>query len=85
MSKSAPPVPTLGALELWQRELAAGVSGQNPSKSSSWRYDWLWRAAAWEAAAREFAYAGLHGAAIDCLRRAAGEANGPEAQSDRAA
>ena len=39
------------ALHLWRREVRAGVHGQRPDAAGTWRYDALWRAACWEAAA----------------------------------
>jgi len=48
------------ALELWRAELARGYGGQHADRPATWRYDALWRAACWEAAAE----AGLDGDAL---------------------
>lgn len=58
------------ALGLWRAELRAGIAGQRLNRSSSWRTDALWRAAAWEAAAREAEWAGQ----LDTWRNAMGRA-----------
>ena len=41
------------ALDLWRREIRAGLGGQRADMPGSWRYDALWRAATWEQAALE--------------------------------
>ena len=40
------------ALTLWREELARGYGGQHADRPATWRYDALWRAACWEAAAQ---------------------------------
>jgi hypothetical protein len=63
-------VPDIGALDQWWRELRAGVSDQDIQKPGTWKTDALWRAAGYEAAAREAQRQGLPETA-DLLRRRA--------------
>jgi hypothetical protein len=41
------------ALRLWRAELRQGHNGQRLNDSRTWKFDELWRAACWEAAAKE--------------------------------
>jgi len=41
------------SLNLWRREVRAGVDDQRPDHPASWRLDVLWRAACWEQSAIE--------------------------------
>jgi|LakMenEpi03Aug12_release.lakeMendotaPanAssembly.Ray.scaffolds.fasta_scaffold160763_3 hypothetical protein len=47
------PLPPLGALTQWHRELRAHLAGQDAERHSTWRFDHLWRAACYEALARD--------------------------------
>jgi hypothetical protein len=51
------------ALDLWRRELRAGVGGQRVGDPGTWRLDALWRAACWEQSALEADRLGQHAAA----------------------
>lgn len=60
----------LGALQQWRKELCRGDASQRAQSPSTWRYDALWRAACYEAAALENERMNLHPAAADSMRRA---------------
>lgn len=64
-------VPGPGALARWRRELRAGGGSQHEDRPSTWRYDSLWTAACYEAAAEEYERQGLLSAADDYRFRAA--------------
>lgn len=64
-------VPAPGALARWRRALRAGVGSQHEDRPLTWRYDSLWTAACYEAAADECERQGLLTAADDCRLRAA--------------
>jgi hypothetical protein len=66
-----PPLERVGALELWRRELRAGVGGQRINLSSTWRCDALWRAACFEAQALEAERDGSRTSAERLMERAA--------------
>jgi len=51
--KDRPPFFPLGAVRQWRTELRAGVGGQRIDDPSSWRFDALYRAACYEAAAAD--------------------------------
>jgi len=58
------------ALDLWRREVRAGVGGQRADSPGTWRTDWLWRAATWEQAAAEALARGDRDHARQCWLRA---------------
>ena len=43
----------MNALDLWRARLRSGGAGQHLSRPATWKYDEVWRAACYEAAARE--------------------------------
>ena len=47
-------------LDLWRREVRAGVRGQRVATPSTWHPDMLWLAACWEQSALEAERLGLH-------------------------
>jgi hypothetical protein len=63
-------VADIGALDQWRRELRAGESSQDIRRLCTWKTDALWRAAGYEAAAREAQSQGLP-EIVDSLRRRA--------------
>jgi hypothetical protein len=54
------------ALDLWRARLRAGFAGQNANRPATWKYDALWRAACYEAEAREAERRGLIETAARC-------------------
>jgi hypothetical protein len=61
----------VGALDLWRRELLAGVGGQRANAPSTWRIDPLYEAAQWEIAALEADREGFPASARRFMERAA--------------
>jgi hypothetical protein len=61
----------VGALDLWRRELRAGVGGQRANAPSTWRIDPLYEAAQWEIAALEAEREGVPASAARFMERAA--------------
>ena len=68
MSGAPSPLPTLGALRLWREEAGRGLR-------TAVTFDALWRAAAWEAAARDLQQQGAQDSARRALERAAAAVN----------
>ena len=60
----------VGALALWRRFVVAGVDDQRAGSWRTWKRDWLWRAACWEASAADLAAAGCLNGAEDLRGRA---------------
>jgi hypothetical protein len=54
------------ALDLWRARLRAGFAGQKADRPATWKYDALWRAACYEAEAREAEQRGLVETAACC-------------------
>lgn len=59
-----------GALRRWREALRKGEHGQIEAKPSTWKLNALWKAACYEAEARECESRGLFGAAKDSYQRA---------------
>ena|SRR5688572_17641726 len=62
-----------GYLARWRADVRSQVNGEAMSSPASWKFNHLWRAAAFEAAALEYHRIGLYAAAEDSLTRAAQE------------
>ena len=62
LDESRRPIERVGALSAWHARLRSGELGERPDVSSTWKLDWLWKAAAYEASALELERQGFDSA-----------------------